>query len=216
MSPTHRSAQKERTREKLLQVALSEFSARGVMATRMSDVARAAGVSHGTVFAHFETQAALITAVIETFGPAMTRRIHELASDHAGLRSVLSAHLGGIREYEAFYTRLVLEARFLPRAARDTFILIQSAVSFHISQVAEAEMEAGHIRPASIPLLFNTWVGLVHYYLANADLFAPGGSVIDRYGDALVDHFINLISTGQTGPNSPVRPVKHLPHEEHF
>ena len=51
------------------------------------------------------------------------------------------------------------------------------------------------MRKLPIHLLFNTWLGLVHYYLMNADLFAPGESVLSRYQDELVSHFLALIST---------------------
>jgi AcrR family transcriptional regulator len=198
MMITNRQIQKKNTRQKLLNVALTEFEHRGIMATRMSDIASAAGVSHGTVFAHFETQEALITAVIEDTGIKIARRTHELAQDSGGLRQVLASHLEGIREFEAFYTRLVIEARGLPLIARETLISIQSAISLHISQAAQREMNLGSILPMPISLLFNTWVGLVHYYLTNGDLFAPGDSVIDRYGSILLDHFMNLVSHGQS------------------
>ncbi len=192
---TNRTLQKEQTREKLIHVAMEEFGHRGIMATRMSDIALAAGVSHGTVFAHFQTQQVFVIAVIEEFGQITARRTHELAGGRAGVREVLEAHLAGIAECEAFYARLVMEARSLPAPARNTLIGIQSAISFHISQAAQREMAAGAIIAMPIPLLFNTWMGLIDYYLMNADLFAPGGSVIERYGPVLVDHYLRLISS---------------------
>jgi AcrR family transcriptional regulator len=189
-----RVAQKEQTRKKLIEAAIGEFGRRGIMATKTSDVAQAAGVSHGTVFAHFETQEAFIIAVIQEFGRITALRTHELAQGRAGVRAVLEAHLAGIAECEAFYARLVMEARSLPGPARDALIAIQSAISFHISQAAQREMDAGVIITMPIPLLFNTWMGLVNYYLTNADLFAPEGSVIAHYGSVLVDHYMSLIS----------------------
>ncbi|MGE5455118.1 MAG: TetR/AcrR family transcriptional regulator [Methylocystaceae bacterium] len=194
MNKTHRQLQKEQTRNKLLEVALIEFGKRGIMATRMSDIAEAAGVSHGTVFAHFASQELLITAVIEETGKRMASRIHELAEEDGGIREVLAAHLTGIMEFETFYARLVIEARFLPPGARRTLVTIQSAISFHISQSAECGMNDGTITRMPIHLLFNTWIGLINYYLFNGDLFAPNGSVIKRYGNDLIDHYMTLIA----------------------
>ncbi|MEN6391206.1 MAG: TetR/AcrR family transcriptional regulator [Syntrophomonas sp.] len=193
MGKNQRQQQKEQTRQTLLETAFSEFGRRGIMATRMSDIAGAAGVSHGTVFAHFENQEALISAVIEEFGEKITFRTHELAGRCQGVQDLLVVHLLCIEEYEAFYTRLVNEARFLPQVARDTFIMIQSAVSFHISQAAGREMEQGSIIEMPLHLFFNTWVGLVHYYLNNSDLFAREDSVIKRYGPSLLEHFMSLV-----------------------
>jgi len=42
-------------------------------------------------------------------------------------------------------------------------------------------------------LLFNTWLGLIHYYLLNGDLFAPRESVLARYKSVLIKCFVALI-----------------------
>jgi AcrR family transcriptional regulator len=194
MKQTKRQQQKEQTRQKILETAIDVYARQGILVTRMSDIAEAAGVSHGTVFAHFESQEALLSAVIEQFGLRMGQRTHALAAASRSLREVLLAHLKGIQENEAFYTRLVIETRGLPNIARETLISIQSAISFHISQAAVREMDSGTIKQMPISLLFNTWVGLVHYYLANGDMFSPDGTVIETYGAVLLDHFMKLIS----------------------
>jgi hypothetical protein len=46
-------------------------------------------------------------------------------------------------------------------------------------------------------LLFNTWIGLVHHYMVNRDLFAPEGSVIARRGKELLDHYMGLLDPGR-------------------
>jgi AcrR family transcriptional regulator len=193
MKKTSRQMQKEQTRESLLKTAFELFSERGIMNTRMSDIAHAAGVSHGTVFAHFRTQEELITEVIETYGGKIAIRTHELAGSCEHMEGILSAHLTGIMEFEPFYTRLVIENRLLPSSARDVWVCVQSAISFHFSQVAEREKQAGRSINLPTHLLFNMWVALVHYYLANGDLFAPEGNVIKRHGDTLVENYIKLI-----------------------
>ena len=193
MGKTNRQLQKELTKELLIKTAYELFSEKGIMSTRMADIARAAGVSHGTLFVHFASQEALITEVIELYGNKVACRTHELADSCGSLDEVLTAHLCGIAEFEGFYTQLVIENRLLPEAARSAWISIQSAVSLHFSQ-AIARGEQKRI-PEGIPpyLLFNLWIGLVHYYLANGDLFAPGGSVIARHGDNLKQNYEKLL-----------------------
>lgn len=190
-----RAAQKARTRETLVSAAISVCERDGIACARTIDIAVAAGVSHGTVFVHFPTREALLAAALEEFGVRLARRVHELASSGAGVREVLSAHLQGIAEHEVFYSRLAVEAPLLPREARQALLGVQSAISFHLSQAAERDASAGLVKPMPIHLLFNTWIGLVHYYLANRDLFAPDGSVIERRGDELVEHYIALIAS---------------------
>ncbi len=193
MPESQRQKQKNQTKKHLIDVALEQFAKDGLTTARTSDIASAAKVSHGTLFAHFPTREILLDEVIEEFGMRITKRLHELVSSNCGMKELLEAHLKGISEYEAFYTRLVSEGHLLQDRARNSLIMIQSAISFHIAQAAEYEMETCKIRKMPVDLLFNTWIGLIHYYLVNGDLFAPDESVIKVHGNRLVEHFMSLI-----------------------
>lgn len=54
-----------KTRQSLLDAALSTFSRRGFAATRLEDVAEAAGVTRGAIYHHFGSKAELFLALIE-------------------------------------------------------------------------------------------------------------------------------------------------------
>lgn len=70
-----------RTRDGLLVAAREVFEDRGFAATRMSDIATAAEVSHGTVYTYFDTKEAVLLAVISE----IIADLHD--SLHAGSRS---------------------------------------------------------------------------------------------------------------------------------
>ncbi|MDA1477146.1 TetR/AcrR family transcriptional regulator [Bacillus changyiensis] len=193
MTRSKRQIQKNQTRQQIIEAAIHQFAKDGLTVARTSDIATSANVSHGTVFVHFPTRELLLDTVIEEFGMRLAKRLHELVGDHCGMKDVLFAHIRGIREYEAFYTRLILEGRFLSESSRHSFIMIQSTISFHMIQIAEKEMKNNKICSQPVDLLFNTWIGLIHHYLINGDLFAPNGSVLERYGEQLIDHYLNLI-----------------------
>jgi len=188
-----RQLRKLRTRERILKVAFRLFSSRGIAAIKTLQVARNAGVSHGGVFVHFPTKQDLVVSVIQEYASRMVQRIHELAKAGAGLRRVLEAHLAGLAQYEPFYGRLVIEGPTLPREARFTLLSIQSAICFHLAEATERELREGRIKAVRLDLLFNTWLGLVHHYLANRDLFSPGKSVLAARGGELIDHFMSLM-----------------------
>lgn len=189
-----RKKQKEHTRARILDAAYRLFSRRGLAATTTLEVAKRAKVSHGLIFAHFATREELVTAVVAEFSERVVVRIHDLVQAKASLREVLAAHLAGLSQHEAFYARLVTEGPSLPPMARATLIGIQSATAHHIAAAAEREMESSQIRRMPIPLLFNTWIGLIHHYLVNRDLFAPGESVLERRGAELLEHYLGLLA----------------------
>jgi AcrR family transcriptional regulator len=194
MATTNRQKQKAETRALLIETAYELFSAGGIMATRMSDIAAAAGVSHGTVFLHFGSQEALIEEVAALYGIKIAGRTHELADAGAGLTELLRAHLRVLGEFEPFYTRLIGEYHQLPQGARDSLIAVRSILSLHFSQAFDREFgQLQRFGLVSGSMVFNIWLGLVHYYLMNGALFAPEGGVLRRHGETLVGSFVALL-----------------------
>ena len=194
MAETKRELQKKLTRNKLIETAIKLFGEKGILATRTSDVAKEAEVSHGTVFAHFSTQEELICSVIDEFDNRICGKLHELVDTNSSLVDILRAHIKGLTEFESFYTRLVIERTMLPESANASYIAIQSTISFHMGIAAEREIKEGKLRDIPLHLIYNTWIGLIHYYLTNEDLFSHDGSVLAKYGEDLINHYIKLIS----------------------
>ena len=190
-----REKKKTRTREQLLATAFDVFCDQGIANTKMSDIARAASVAHGTVFLHFSSRDELISDVIWTYSGRVALKLHDLVKEKVTVQDVLQAHISGLAEYEDFYFRLISESSSLPDAAKTTMVGIQSAVSIHLGQAAESQIAKGELRQVSSAMLFNTWIGLVNHYVLNRHLFAPDGSVLRRCGLDLIDHYLGLLAT---------------------
>ncbi|ADY54628.1 transcriptional regulator, TetR family [Syntrophobotulus glycolicus DSM 8271] len=189
-----RKQQKEETRTRIINVALTLYGENGFVHTTTAEIARAANVSHGTIFVHFPTQKDIFISVINAFGSQIATRLHDLLAENASVRDVFAAHLKGLIEFEPFYSRLVSEQSLLPLEARDTLVMIQSCVSFHLGQAIERQFCAQDDRALPIHLIFNGWIALIHYYLANHDLFAPGESVLKNCGKELLAYYCQLIT----------------------
>jgi AcrR family transcriptional regulator len=194
MKPMTRADQKAATRRRVLAAATRLVGKHGFAGTRTSDVARATRLSHGAVFVHFPSREALDLAVAAELGRVLTDRLHALGSAGGSFRDALIAHVKCLEEHEGVYARLLTEGPTLPRGFTRTWTAIQSAVSHHLSHAAAPEMKSGRLRPMPMHLLFNTWIGLVHHYLINRQLFAPNGSVMAKHGRMLVDHYVALVA----------------------
>ena len=194
MKENKRNVQKELTRKKLIEVAIKLFGDNGILNTKTIDISKEAGVSHGTVFSHFKTQEELLDTVIEEVGDRIVSKLQDLIDVKGSLEEILKAHINGLIEFEKFYTRLIIERRLLPESASNIYIIIQSSISFHIGEALKREIAKGKIIDTPIHLLFNSWVGLIHYYLTNGDLFTNDGSILNNYGQDLINHYIKLIN----------------------
>lgn len=192
MRLSKRLLQKEDTKKRIIQAAYKVYADKGFSATT-NDIAKAVNMSHGTIFVHFSTKDDLLIYLLEDFGSNVCFRLHELTKESESMTDVLKAHLNAIKEYENFYARLISETRLLPSEVRNTFIGIQSAIAFHLNKVVETEKENNPIKKLPTYFIFNSWIGLIHYYLQNNDIFAPESSVVERYGDELINNFLELI-----------------------
>ncbi|MCC5579481.1 TetR/AcrR family transcriptional regulator [Microtetraspora sp. AC03309] len=59
------------TRERLVSAAADAFAERGYDGTRVADIAAAAGVSNGALYAHFGSKAELLVVALRTNGPRL-------------------------------------------------------------------------------------------------------------------------------------------------
>jgi TetR/AcrR family transcriptional repressor of acrEF/envCD operon len=189
-----RRERKHLTRARLIAAAQRLFARRGVAGTSTAEIAAAACVAHGTVFVHFPTREDLILAVLEEVVIRVPARVRELAlRTQPGLGPVLEAHVRAVSEQEALYATLVVERQHLPRTSRSRLVILQSAVAYIFRDAARREIAAGTLRDLPLGLLFNTWLGLLHHYVCNRDLFATGPGVLAERGPALIRHFLELV-----------------------
>lgn len=100
-------ADKAERRADLLRAARATFARNGFHGTTMGDVARAAGVSHGTVYVYFSSKDELFGAVVEAEGHALRAAVLDgiaasgsLDPDRALVATVhaVLAHLGADHE----------------------------------------------------------------------------------------------------------------------
>ncbi len=63
--PERQAVRAQRTRDQIVQAALTVFALKGFTATSMDDVALAAGCSKGGLYHHFPTKSAVLTAVVD-------------------------------------------------------------------------------------------------------------------------------------------------------
>jgi len=187
-----RQLQKENTRQKIIETAFQVYSKQGFTATT-STIAKEAGLSHGTIFVHFPTLNELLICLIESFGDTLAVEIHTLAEVGNNVEVLLKTHLDILAKYESFYIRLITERSLLPEDVQMTFANIQSTIAYHFSNVIKQEIDAQIIKKVPLHMIFNTWMGLIHYYLINKDFFSPEMPLLDRYSMELIETFLELI-----------------------
>lgn len=192
MTESQRKNSRDKTRERLIECALELFAQKGIEQAMTLDLAKKAGLSHGTVFLHFRTREELISAVVVEFGKKIVEMMEMETRSVEGLKDALLAHLRVLRSHEQAYARIIEESHSLPKDARAVMISTQNFISDCITRHAKREMDDGKLKEIPLPFLFNSWLGTVHHYLSMREFFCPGESLLMAMGDVIARNFLTM------------------------
>ena len=197
--PGKRALQKERTRARLLDVALKTFAARGFEGTSVRDVAAEAEVNHGMIKYYFENKDQLWRAAITFLFERMER---ELGGEHPedDEADALTRAKNRVRRYVRYCARHPEHARMMVqesirdnerlRWAVETFIRPQHEASHEVREDAKEQgiwpaipdASLAYIIVASAQMPFMLAPELNHLY--GVDMFEERH--IEAHAEALV------------------------------
>jgi len=107
---------KEGTRQKIIATAERLFSQQGVAATTMEQIAEAADIAKGTLYAYFPVKEAIIVAFLQaTFAernPRRTQQVRDLPDTPARMRLIFADLVAGVqRQKDLFETYMLYRVR---------------------------------------------------------------------------------------------------------
>jgi TetR/AcrR family transcriptional regulator, acrAB operon repressor len=197
------AAEAAETRRALLRAALGVFSQRGYSATTLEQVARAAGVTRGAVYWHFESKAALYRALLQEYGdragPIMQRAAAE-GGDFLAICGRILAHLLASLEEDP-ELRAVMELTLFQTERSDELAEVfadrnaaTQALVAQLTEIMRQGVAAGAVRaecdPADVARGFLAYQqGLFALWLVDPESFS-----LRERASALADLFIKGIS----------------------
>ena len=112
------------TRARLIKAAAEVFAERGYEGTRVADIATAAGVSNGALYAHFESKAELLAEAARSFGAHQLTALF-LADPDRSLLDLLVSLGAGLPGRDPRHGALVVEALVAARRDADVARLMR-------------------------------------------------------------------------------------------
>lgn len=188
---TRRAARKARTRQRLLDAALSVFSGAGYQAARIDDIARAAGISKPTLYQYFDSKQALFTAMMLQPRDAMMAPVE--AADGADpvdrLWAFAWAYADTVMrpEFLSLARLIIAEAQRFPEVGRAYQASGPDRVLHGLARFMAAQAEAGVLHVADPELAAEDFWGLILSAPRNRALHVPD-DVPDRAGVARFVH----------------------------
>ena len=169
------------TRERLLQAAAEVFAERGYDGTRVADIATAAGVSNGALYAHFASKAELLVAALHTHGRRLLSQM--LAADPDRPVTDVLLHIGqGLLEPRDTNGFLIIEALVAARRDQDVASPMRDYIGERadwLTGLIELAQSAGELDPGLSPK------ALAHFCLLlsmGSGLITPDLHEVDETG----------------------------------
>ncbi|WP_405149036.1 TetR/AcrR family transcriptional regulator [Sphaerisporangium sp. NBC_01403] len=189
------------TRERLLRAAADVFAERGYDGTRVADIAAAAGVSNGALYAHFGSKAELIVTALRAHGRQLLATLFAADPNRSitELLLVIGRWLPRRRDAPGY---LIVEALVAARRDEDVARPMRDYVgerSDWIAELVRAAQGGGELDPALSP------DALAHFCL----LLAMGSALItpdlhavdDVEWSALLTRVVGALAPPTTSPH---------------
>jgi len=195
------------TRERLLRAAADVFAERGYDGTRVADIATAAGVSNGALYAHFPSKADLLVDALRTHGRRLLADLFAADPDRSitDMLLAIGRWLPRRRDPSGY---LIVEALVAARRDQDVARPMRDYIGERagwLSELVRLAQAGGELDPALSPN------ALAHFCL----LLAMGSALVPPSLHAVGDDewaaLLARLATALTPPGVTVRPAAQTP-----
>ena len=195
------------TRERLLRAAADVFAERGYDGTRVADIAAAAGVSNGALYAHFPSKADLLVDALRTHGRRLLADLFAADPDRSitDLLLAIGRWLPRRRDPSGY---LIVEALVAARRDQDVARPMRDYIGERaswLSELVRLAQAGGELDPSLSPN------ALAHFCL----LLAMGSALVPPSLHAVGDDewaaLLARLATALTPPGVTVRPAAQTP-----
>lgn len=183
----------------ILDGAREVFLNLGFDGASMGDIARAAGVSKGTLYVYFENKAELFSALIADERKRSKREFHldpissDVAGDLRGYGRRLLAYISGARNIQSVRTVIAIAEKF-PKVGQDFYRDGPQRGIEQLRNYLETQVEAGRLRIDDCTMAARQLQVLLHagviYELLYAVRDIPDEAEIARVADEAVETFL--------------------------
>lgn len=190
-----RAQAKEATRLRILDAAHDAFIRDGFLGLSTAEVARTAGVAHGTVFFHFESKEALLLTMLRQELGEITERMYERLHGSDTLAELLDTYLDELEAREPFFAMLARETPLYAPELRRSAMGYEGAVRSYFHSALSHEVLAGRCRNVDVTAALGFLFGYLHDLLSLRDAYAEGTSVIAERRVNIARTFLTMVAT---------------------
>ena len=191
-----RSRKRQAARQRILDVAIAEFAARGIEAVTVDEIARTADVGKGTIYTHFPTKEAIIVGFLTDLERKVQARLRRFDASArppaeaiaAFIRLQFRAKRPHHRFVRMFFAQMFLHTEsFLPYMAEIYGLMVPNLTALFAGFQARGALRPG-LAVQDLALVFsNLQFGLTAQWAIEGPPFLGTDYVLDRSVAAFCD-----------------------------
>lgn len=188
-----REKNKQSTRQKILESAKLEFIINGFLKTKTIDIAKRAGIAHGTLFFHFINKDKLIIEIIDRELYGITGELYNLLNDTNNLEELLSRYLDFLEKEENFFSVIARELPFYSAELRRQIFFRESATRNYFYEALEEGIKKGTYKDLDITYTLDILFGSINYYLSLNEVFGYKNKIIKEKKEIIKKNILKLL-----------------------
>ncbi len=189
-----RQIAKQQTFDKIVKTSKELIIEQGIINLKTLDVAKKAGIAHGTLFAHFETKEILISNICQNELLKIARKLKSITENQTDIIPLLESYLSLIADNENFYVIIAKEFPFFDSSIQQSILANETIIKNILYRKIEAGNETGQFSVKDITMSVSFFFASINYYLSRKEYFVNGkGKLMNQKKEQIIDTFMRLL-----------------------
>jgi AcrR family transcriptional regulator len=190
---------KNSTKDRILDAALSVFSSKGYYDTKLDEIAEESQSSKGSIYFHFPNKEKLFIALVDQFANVLERNVTQaIASEPKGMgrvRLALASVLDTFGKYRRPAKILLVQAVGLGTVFEKKRMEVTDRFAALIKSYLDEAIEIGEIEAVDTEVVAHAWMGAI--YNVVIQWVYTGEPTPERIMDALLPMLLKSVGTKQ-------------------
>ena len=190
-------------RQQILEAAIEVFAERGFHSSRVSDIAKQAGVAYGLVYHYFVNKEEILRTIFLERWAIILQVVENAVNEpnrtvHNRLRSILVFLIDVYKRNAALVDVIILELLHSPEFMREEVIRGFQRAAYGVSELVKQAQATGDFRKTAVPVAFT----VLFFGAIEVTFNAVALKVVDidsmsseEWADAIMDQLLNGIGT---------------------
>lgn len=189
-----RQITKQQTFNEIIKVTTNAIIEQGIINLKTLDIAKKAGIAHGTLFAHFETKEALIVKVCQNELLSIAKELKKITEQHIDIISLLENYINLVAENEDFYVVIAKEFPFLDDSIQQSILANENIIKYILYTKIEQGNKSKQFSVTDITTTVSYFFASINYYLSRKEYLVTGsGKLMEQKKNQIIETFMKLL-----------------------